>query len=265
MIDQDNAADRKRSPTYPYLNLGEAVEILEHFVQQHRFTKVPLHIALKEAGYSITSGSGARVTASLTAFGLFEIEGTRDNRRIWPSRIGQAIAWENPNDPSERLRAIQEAALKPEMHQWMYTHYSLDREPLPQPNVLQYDLKMQLGFQDKAVDAFIKEFKETYEYAALGNPTYLTEEVLEVPQIPNSEPPAVSPKQETANPTQVSSDTDELTTRLTNKRIARLIIPKEMNGTDFQLLAQWLEQLKLASLYEADERNQNRNSPPAEG
>src|SRR5579859_7623040 len=158
MTDQESQGQRNRSPAYPYLNLKEVAEFAAAFFQKYRNNHIAAAIALQDINISASSGSGVRVISALTQFGIFDSEGAKDARKIWLTDLGKSIAWENPRDPTDRVRSLQQAALKPNIHQAIYSKYSLDSSDLPPDNVLEYELEMEMGFTDKAAVALIKEF-----------------------------------------------------------------------------------------------------------
>lgn len=252
MSDNDDMQRINRSPHYPYLSLDQAVNLLEIFYKKYKLNKVPISLALKEIGYSATSGAGKRVTASLTQhYGLIDVEGSGEQRRFSVSSLGKTILVPNPSNPSERAKAIQEAALRPEMHSWIFNRYDLATNGLPPDDQLIYDLVYVAGFVDTSVESFVKEFKATYYYAGLDS--LKTEdasiELDDGGQASTYESKNPPPRNAPAVQT-VPSNSQELTTSLTRGKIARLILPDEMNSMDFNLLVKWLELLREAAMYE---------------
>ena len=61
-----------------------------------------------------------------------------------------------------RLKAIMEAAVRPKLHAELWQRYSL---PLPADDEIRRFLVREKGFNDKTVDEFIEEFKETLSFA----------------------------------------------------------------------------------------------------
>lgn len=58
----------------------------------------------------------------------------------------------------------------------------------------------------------------------------------------------------------VDQDIDGLTTRLTCNKLVHFVLPKEMNKKDFQILDQWICQLRKATFYEAETDDTKSNS-----
>lgn len=253
---EDNEGDfqvqRTRSPAYPYINLREAVEFAETFFKSHRALKVPASIALKEMGYSSTSGSGVRVIAALTQFELFETDGTKETRKIWLTDLGKTIVWPNPSDPSSSIEAVRDAALRPSMHRWLYDKYELaSSSSFPTDEVLEYDLMFEQSFTEKAARAFVKEFKETYEFADLES--LVRVDLSKYKNMTTHEPSPLTSLGEglltSLSERSEQTKTRELSQVLTKGKIARLVIPSKMSSKDFDLLIKWLQLIAEGELY----------------
>lgn len=263
MDNQEVQGQRNRSPAYPYLSLKEVAEYATMFFKKYRNNHIAATIALADINITASSGSGVRVISALTQFGLFDAEGVKEARKIWLTDLGKSIAWGNPSDPTERIEAVQQAALKPNIHQAIYSKYALEANDLPPDDVLEYDLQRDMGFTDKAAVALVKEFKETFQYAGLDTlirtelPKQRTEN--KIVQESNPSPDFISnifgppkPAMNNPQPDQASTDTRELKTSLTRGKMARLTIPIQMNRGDYEILVGWLELIKKAEFYEED-------------
>lgn len=263
IADSGYQPQRNRSPAYPLISLREAVELAAKLYDKHRFNKVPITIALNDLGYS-TSGTGYRVVAALSHYGLAEAEGNKESRRIQITALTRSIILENPNNPSMSLDAIKTAALMPEMHQWVISNYQLgEGGTLPTDAQLMYDLVTDMGFTEKAAKSFIDEFKETYEYARLGDvgENLVTTE----PQQPES-----NPKKEILNlqntmtdffgikpPAQPQKPPEEHTIRLTQGKKAQLILPAKLNQKDMAMLIGWLQVVLDGVIYDEEHDQQS--------
>lgn len=253
-------AKRPRSPAYPAKSLLVAVHYLRTLYQKYDLNKIPAKNLLEAVGLSYTSGTGVRTLSALSQFGLFEVDGEGENREYWLSDVGEAIL---RNDATSQ-KAIQKAALLPDIHQWMWRQFNLKTNPLPQENLWTAALETK-GFSANAMPEFMREFRETYAFAKLGiaNSLNAAEDTKSETEIPEKQKPvlnaqSIQPKTglkryELTPRTQPDYETDELKTWLTQNKEVRLIIPKQLNKTDFQLLANWLDQLKIAALYEQEQ------------
>lgn len=239
MVDVKPQAKRKRSPSYPYINLQQAVDLMRRFyeVEGSRFT--PVSVALEHMDYRATSGSGVRVLATLMQFGLLEAEGTRENKRVRVSELGLTIL-EAP-DEDTRLSAIQEAALTPDIHDQLWHRWDLADNPLPSDSTMRFVLLKEYGFQKNAVDSFIDEFKDTYAFAQLDR-----ESQQPADQVPNrefiSERPNVVPQRSAVSPAggYVPGGMKEHTIQLIGQPMARLLLPHPLSERNLEHLINWL-------------------------
>jgi len=157
-----------RSPAYPYIDLGKAIEKA---------------MAINDAGASRTAlppetfykiwnlgaqSSGARQTmAALNHFGLVEYLGRGDDRKVKLSELALRIVHDKRPESTERLSAIQEAALTPPIHTELYEKYG---QFLPADVVLETFLLRDKGFNDGAAQSLVAEYKATLELARLDKP-----------------------------------------------------------------------------------------------
>jgi hypothetical protein len=157
---------RNRSPNYPVVSLKAALEYLE---QLRKFANgtyyVPLSPAIEDA-WQMKAGSsyGKQVAAALKAFGLVEDKGSGDSRSIRVSEAGAKILGSH----SDRPKLLREAAIRPSVHKELWTHFNGDFPP--DVTLRQYLLFDREGnkFSEGAVDDFLKEFRDTLEFAKLG-------------------------------------------------------------------------------------------------
>ena len=73
---------RHRSPAYPSLNLGEAVQKAETLYRDRHLQPVPVEAAAKSWGFDGLSGVGARAISALKQFGLLEEAEDNGARRL---------------------------------------------------------------------------------------------------------------------------------------------------------------------------------------
>lgn len=161
---KSNSKRRHRSPAYPALSLSAAIEKLTAFYKKEGLVKIPVSAALQSLGYDPASSNGFRTIASMLSFGLFEAEGIGEKRQVWLSPLGKKILLDKREKSPERDQAIIEAALKPEIHQWLWGEYAAG---LPSDDTLETVLLTELNFNPNAVSEFIKEIRDTYRFAKL--------------------------------------------------------------------------------------------------
>jgi hypothetical protein len=153
-----------RSPSYPALDLGAALERTRVLYEAERRYSVALEVALRRLGYnSLKSGGGQVTIAALRYFGLIDTEGTGDSRRVQVTDEAEAILLDTRPDSRERDRRIQEAALRPPIHAELWQEYR--ERGLPSDENLRFELVRNRGFTTTGADDFIQEFRRTLEFA----------------------------------------------------------------------------------------------------
>ncbi|MFL5243032.1 MAG: hypothetical protein ACJ8FY_13070 [Gemmataceae bacterium] len=164
MSDEKESAGKKRerSPNYPAIGLRDAVE--------HRVRKLykadgrpgsPIDTAIKHFGYASPHGQALAVVSALKKFGLVEDR----HGRIVPTSLAINILEYGPEN-SEHIEAKKQAALKPEIYAEIVEQYS-EHQRLPSDDALRSDLIVKKKFNPKAVTGFLKDFRDTLEYAGL--------------------------------------------------------------------------------------------------
>ena len=112
---------RARSRNFPVCSLEQAVDNVRILKNKEGINPTPKNIAVKYWNLSPTSGTGIRMLSALIQFGLLEEEGRGNERRVYPSALANEIL-ENP-DKNQRIKASQEAALKPSLFQETWSRY----------------------------------------------------------------------------------------------------------------------------------------------
>jgi hypothetical protein len=150
-----------RSPNYPACSLSDAVTMLNAFWKSEERTMVPASVAAVAIGYKGLSGPARTALASLKKYGLL----ADDNHGMKVSALALRIL--NPADEYEKLQALREAAMRPDLfRQLSETHTNASE------NALKAHLINTLGFSDIGARTLIKSFRETLEFAKLPDLEY---------------------------------------------------------------------------------------------
>lgn len=258
-----------RSPSYPSISLPDAIERLRTLFDIEGTNPADREVIAQALGYKSRNGASDAVIAAMGHYGLFDDAG---NRQLRISSIGLDIILAGFGD-RERANAVQQAATLPELFTELSAQYGDGK--VSNRNLESYLVKN--GFNPQAAAKAAKAYRDTVDFVSMetqGLRAISPQPREGIGDFASLESPSArvtfpnSPSQEnvvqslppdmasSANPPQYTYQTDELTTRLTNKRIARLIIPSEMNSKDFRLLGQWLEQLTEAYLYEEEGKSE---------
>lgn len=161
----EGGSKRVRSPGYPAINLKAAIEKAHDFYKAESRNSAALAITVEHWGYSKKSGSGLKAVAALKSFGLIEVEGTADKRRIKLSELALRIILDDRDDSPDRAKAITTAALKPKIHKKLWKLWGTD---MPSHGSIRHHLIFEEKFNEKFVNDFIKEYKATIDYARLS-------------------------------------------------------------------------------------------------
>jgi hypothetical protein len=163
-IDSGSKAARLRSPAYPGINLETALKRAKEFHTKERRNSANVAVAVTHWGFVPTSGGAYIIVAALKSFGLFDDEGSGNERKVKLSTRGLRIILDEREDSPERAAAIKEAALAPTIHAKLWRKYGAN---LPSDANLRHELIFEWKFNENSVDSFIKEYRDTIRFAKL--------------------------------------------------------------------------------------------------
>jgi len=153
----------RRSPSYPALDLKTAIDRVRVLHQAERTHAAPIQTAVKHWGYKGPNGRTNGIISALKKYGLIVDQGSGDARKIQVTPAAVRIL-EHPHE-SEKLAAIQKAALLPTIHAEMWAKYHND---MPSDNTWIWELREDRDFTETGASEFVREYKATIEYAQLG-------------------------------------------------------------------------------------------------
>ena len=155
---------RKRSPSYPGIDLKTALDRARILRETEGENWVPIQIALEHWGYSPKSSPGMLTVAALKKFSLLKDQGSGVGRKIKLTDLAQSVLMDDRPDSPDREQAIKQAALSPNIHKKLWKQFNGD---LPSFENLRYMLKADEGFTDRAADELISEFNKTIEFSKI--------------------------------------------------------------------------------------------------
>ena len=167
-------AGRERSPAYPFIGLGEALERARQFHKIERKNSAPVQVAVKHWGYKEKSSGGLQTIAALKTFGLMEDVGSGKERKVKLSDFGLQIVQDERLESPERDNLIKRAALMPKIHSTLWNKY---RAELPSPDNLAHELKTVYKFNPSVIANFVDEYKDTISFARLSDSDMVSPEV----------------------------------------------------------------------------------------
>ena len=194
---------RHRSPSYPPLSLREAVDRVERLYNEIGAHPTSREVVAKGLGYSGISGASATTIGALNKFGL--IEGRGDEIRV----SDRAMAILHPHTPEERITALKEAAMEPELFREIGERFP----GKPPSDDLLKNYLIRNKFLPQAVDAAIFAYRETIEFVqSLGGGYDLADDR------PSPEPHAMH---QTASSPQPSPENIIISPMVGEKRLGR--------------------------------------------
>lgn len=164
---------RVRSPNYPAISLKEGIKRAKEFWDKEKRNAAPVRVAASIWGYQPKSSGGLTTIAAMISYGLMQDEGAKESRRIKLTETAQRIILETRESPSERDILIREAALKPRIYSQVLASFP---DSQPSDDTLRHYLIFDLKFNDEAVSSFIRDFRETVEYAKLYDSVNISED-----------------------------------------------------------------------------------------
>jgi len=169
---------RSRSPNYPGIDLGEAIEKARRLYDVEGKNAAPLPAVLAHWGYARQSGGGLVAVAALKKFGLIEDKGSGENRSIRLSPLALQIIRDDRPESRERSEALRKAALTPAIHRELWSEFD---GTLPSDETLRYNLTMRKGFTDLGAKEFVRQFRSTVAFAKLPESGMLSGETEDKP------------------------------------------------------------------------------------
>lgn len=166
MSDQDPAdlkPKKDRSPSFPFIPLGKAVDRARAFAENHRRSPARLISVANTWGYAPKSSGLQQTVAALKQYGLMEDSGSGDERKFQLSELAWRILMDSR--PGAREQAVKEAALRPRLFSEYATQWLPER---PSDSHCVSELHLDRGFTPDAAGLFLRVFDDTVRYANLS-------------------------------------------------------------------------------------------------
>lgn len=166
----DNDSDPKstvrkfRSPAYPFVSLPEAIGMAEKLWNSQRKHEAHFQSVIHALGYNSSSGPAQRSVGALGHYGLTEDSGRGDDRKMRLSEIALDLLQLGKEDPRYRS-SLRIAALKPTIHAALWERYG---SHLPGDESIRPFLLRDKGYSDQSASEVLKNYRETFQFANLG-------------------------------------------------------------------------------------------------
>lgn len=151
-----------RSPAYPAISLEKAIQRVRQVYARDKQYEIPAASLPEVWGYASLNGPAGLTISALKKFGLINDEGVRDERRI--SVTDQAVHILDHPSSDARAEAIRDAALRPPIHREFWDEYGSN---LPSDANMIWRLTRDRGFTETGAKEFLREWRETLEFAGL--------------------------------------------------------------------------------------------------
>lgn len=166
-----------RSPAYPSIPLEKAIAQARALLQREGRYAAPLASVFEAWGYSGKSSGARQTLASLKYFGLIEVEGEGDARRIKVSDGAIRYLMDKRDDPTDRNAWLKRFALSPSVHQDLYNRFP---EGLTSDSTVEHFLMFDCGFNEVGASEALAEFKATAAFANIYKPATSSDRMDEI-------------------------------------------------------------------------------------
>ncbi len=155
-------AAKERSPRYPSVDLGTAIEMVRHLYDREGRTAVPGEVAAKAWGYKVLSGPVRSRIGALKSYGLVTGEGSRF--KVTDRALTLILM---SADTSEYRLALREAATAPAIFDELSAKYAESSN-----DAVRHHLVVDKKFTDDGARRLIETYRATMAVAGLSNPPY---------------------------------------------------------------------------------------------
>lgn len=196
-MEEKEKKKRLRSPNYPFIALAEALEFAKILFKNQKQYWVAVEVAAKDWNFrsAKTSYMSSHV-AALSAYGLIDIEGEGETKKIKVSERAFNILIDERPQSEGREKLIKEAALSPAIFRKICDAYP---SGLPDSeHTLEHELKTTYKFNPDSVKDFMKIFNKTLDYAKVYKSGIMEEKnnTTEVPDMLNTDKISIKETQE---------------------------------------------------------------------
>ncbi|WP_425648034.1 hypothetical protein [Agrobacterium leguminum] len=153
-----------RSPAYPTISLDKALGQVRALRDREGDYPAPLTSAFAAWGHSAKSSAGRQTLATLKYYGLIDISGEGDSRKVRISALGRKILLDEREDQTEKQNNIRAAALNPAIHKALFAEYP---NGLASDSTVRHFLIFNQGFNEDAASELIAEFQRTALFSDL--------------------------------------------------------------------------------------------------
>jgi len=222
---------KQRSPNFPVISLKQAVEKISAIYVKEQLAPAQRLAVLKHMGYSTENGASLTVLSALKKFDLINEErGTI----LLTENAKNIVVITNEND-ERRVNALKNCALSPDIYKKLWEKYQ--DSSLPSNESLQQELILNYGFNNKVVNSFIANFRETLDYAKIKTGDKINGSAS---QLEEKKPPQKIQRK----PSMQDAIIKEYEIPRKGNKLAVIQIEKPFTKSDYDNITKWLELFK---------------------
>lgn len=157
-------AQKDRSPSFPFIALGTAIERLQAF--DATFGRHPTPANKAGMAWKLKEGSSQafQTLAALKSFGLLDYNGSGPDRLAFITDDGRTYLRAQQDTVKHAL--LKGFALKPKAMQKFWGKWGADRPPNP---ICLDELVLKNGYTESAAETFLRVYDSTIQFAGLQN------------------------------------------------------------------------------------------------
>lgn len=157
-------ADRKRSPAYPTIDLGAAIEKARKLYTEDKGSPASPEVIAGHWKSKTSSSAFMQWLASLKRFNLLVEVGKPGSSRQWKVSPQAVDIFLLPDEDPKRVQRVKELALAPKPHQELWAEYGVT---LPSDAKLLHQLVTTRGFKPNSAKELITQYRKTLAFAGL--------------------------------------------------------------------------------------------------
>jgi len=175
-------ANVSRSPNYPSMSLGDAIESIRKVYTEEKRAKFPRMSLANHLGYSSLNGRALSKIGAIRAYGL--LDGREDALSVSPTAIALLSA---PKDSEDYRLALHEAFNAPPL----FARIAAAHEETPSPQTLRWWLEKE-GYVGDAADKALKVYLDSSEVVNSYEEAYDSDAAVAAERQPNAMETAMS-------------------------------------------------------------------------
>lgn len=195
MESEQNQSRKFRSPPYPSIGLGKAVERARQLYQKALHHGVGVPVLAEAWEYGEKSSALFATAAALIQFGLLTDDGSGSKRKFAVTDVALRIIKDADPASPKRIEALKSAALKPMIHKELWARFAgaSDVSTVVLRNYLTLDRgdEGKARYSDQAADDAIRVYRDAISFVGLLEAQNETEESAEQPSADEFEPEPV--------------------------------------------------------------------------